>query len=394
MAEEWGVVSVDDHLIEPPDTWTSRVPARYLDRCPKVIERDVPPVETSVGFGPAGQGFAWEFDGRVMPFSGLACSVGHDPEEWRRSIPTFADLYPGCHDVEVRLRDMDEAGVLASLNFPTMPGFGGTYLNNNQDRDLSLVCIRAFNDFVFDEWCAAAPGRFIPGIIVPYWDPALAVAEIERNAARGARAIIFTERPHVQGFPSLYDPARYWDPVFAAAEHHELVLCCHIGSSSQIDSPPEADYMTHMAETWLNAPYSLTEYALSGTFERFPGLGVVYSEASIGWMPFVFQTLDRYWNQRAPYSGTEVRRPPSEYFGRNIFGCFIEDHVGADQIEQLGVEAIMVEVDYPHADTIWPDVRKVIDEQLGHLDAADQRRVRRGNAERVFRFQPSPLGTR
>jgi predicted TIM-barrel fold metal-dependent hydrolase len=377
--EEWSVISVDDHVIEPPTTWSSRVPARYRDRCPRVVER-----------GP--DGFVWNFDGQARLFSGLMCMVDHAREDWHRPIESFADLYPGCSDPHMRLRDMDEAGVLASLCFPSMPGFGGTFLNNNSDRELSMACIRAYNDFMIEEWCGSAPGRFIPAVVVPYWDPSLAIVELSRCASRGARAVVFSERPHHQGFPSLFDRERYWDPLFAAAQEMALVLCCHIGSSSRVDMPDDADYLTHNCEIWLNAPYSMTEYIMSGTFDRFPELKVAYSEASIGWMPYMFQVMDHYYVEQGPWTKTEVKLTPSQYFGRNIFGCFINDACGSRSIERLGVDSVMVEVDYPHADTIWPTVRKVIDDQIRHLSQEDQFKVRRGNAERIFDFTPSALG--
>lgn len=376
--DEWGVISVDDHVIEPPNTWTSRVPTKYRDRCPKVVER-------------TGDGFAWDFDGDVRMFSGLMCSVDTPPEEWRREIPTFDDLYVGCHDPEVRLKDMDSSGVLASLCFPSMPGFGGTYLNRNPDKDLSYACIQAYNDFITEEWCGTAPGRLIPAILVPYWDPKLAVNELERTADRGVRSIVFSERPQTQGFPSLFDADRYWDPIFAASQEMDIVLSCHIGSSSKVDMPEDANYLTHNSEIWLNAPYSMAEYTLSGTFDRFPGLKVAYSEASIGWMPYMLQTMDRYYRDQGAWTAIEFDRNPSEYFGRNMFGCIISDPFGARFIEELGVDAIMVEVDYPHADTIWPDVRAAIDDQLKHLSPEDQYKLRRGNAERIYGFKPSGL---
>ncbi|MFI0406687.1 amidohydrolase family protein [Actinomadura sp. 3N508] len=381
-AEEWAVISVDDHVIEPPHTWTSRVPAKYKDRAPKVVER-------------GDQGIAWDFDGDVRFFSGMMCSVDQLAEsERRRIVPRFEDLYDGCSDVGRRLADMDAAGVLASMCFPTMPGFGGTYLNLNTDRDLSYACIRAYNDFMTEEWCAAAPGRLIPAVLVPMWDPALAVKELERVAPRGVRSVVFSERPHHQGFPSLYDKDRYWDPLFAAAQEMDLPLSCHIGSSSRVDCPEDGDYLTHMSEVWLNAPYSMTEYIFSGAFDRFPGLRVVYSEASIGWIPYQLQTMDRYYDDRPDWADSTLEHRPSDYFGRNVFGAFIDDPVGIRFIEDLGADAVMCEVDYPHGDSIWPDVRKAIDAQIAGLPEDVQYKLRIANAKRVYGFEPSGLGRR
>lgn len=384
----WTMFSVDDHVIEPPETWTSRVPARYRDRCPRVVE------------GPSG-GWAWNFDGQVLPYFALQSTIGKPPEEWYSTQDDFYDMHPGCYDPVARLEHFDASGVVASLGFPTMTGFGGTYLNNNPDRELSLACIQAFNDFMLDEWCGAAPGRYVGLVLMPYWDIDLAITEMGRVADKGARAIAFSERPHIQGFPSLFDEDGYWDRFFAAAQEHELVLCLHIGSSSRTDCPDDSDYLTRFNATWMNAPHSVLEYIMSGTFDRFPNLRVQYSEASIGWIPYVLQVMDRYytkhgvWAARQPVMQPRIGEVPSAYFGRNIFGAFIEDPLGAAMIgAEISPNSVMAEVDYPHSDTIFPEVRATIDKQLAHLSASDQYLVRRGNAERVFRFTPSGIGAR
>src|SRR5260370_7597737 len=106
--DDWGVISVDDHVIEPPHTWTSRVPARYRDRCPRVVER-------------GDEGFMWDFDGEARMFSGLMCSVDTPPDEWIREIPRFADLYIASHDVQTRLKHISYSPILTPPSFPTHP---------------------------------------------------------------------------------------------------------------------------------------------------------------------------------------------------------------------------------------------------------------------------------
>lgn len=389
MEADWTMISVDDHIIEPPDTWTSRVPSKYRDRCPKVVT------------DPRTGGWAWDFDGNVMPYFALQSTVGKPPSEWNAFENEFFDMHAGCYDPIARLDDFDAAGVVGSLGFPTMTGFGGTYLNNNPDRDLSLACIRAFNDFVLDHWCAAAPGRYLGLVLMPYWDVNLAIKEMDRAKEKGAHAIAFSERPHYLGYPSVYDADGYWERFFAAAAERDLVLCLHIGSSSTTDAPDDSDYLTRFNATWMNAPHSLLEYIFSGTFDRHPDLRVQYSEASIGWMPYNFQIMDRYftkhrlWAERQPVMQPRVKELPSSYFGTNVFGAFIDDELGAGMIgDVISPRSVMAEVDYPHSDTIWPHVQKSIDSQLNHLSPEDQYLVRRGNAERVFRFRPSGIGQR
>src|SRR5690606_3183787 len=122
-------------------------------------------------------------------------------------------------------------GILASLCFPSFPRFCGQIFAEANDKDLALLCVQAYNDWMIDEWCASAPGRFIPLVIMPLWDPPAAAREIERCAAKGATALAFSENPEPLGLPTIHDLGRYWDPLLAAAEAANMVICMHVGSS-------------------------------------------------------------------------------------------------------------------------------------------------------------------
>ena len=113
-ANEPYIVSVDDHLIEPPSLWASRLPAKLRSRGPRAVE--------------TAEGIFWELDGERIPLSGIAASAG-TPLEERRSAVRWEDLRPGCYDPVERVKDMDVDGLIASLCFPSMPGFGGTQFN-------------------------------------------------------------------------------------------------------------------------------------------------------------------------------------------------------------------------------------------------------------------------
>src|SRR5271168_4289361 len=118
--------------------------------------------------------------------------------------------------------------------FPTVPRFCGQLFNEVADRELALLCVRAYNDFILEEWRDPCPARMIPNVIIPLWDPTIAATEIERCVTKGAKSVMFSEFPPALGLPSIHDEAAYWDPVFAAAADADLALSIHIGSSSQI----------------------------------------------------------------------------------------------------------------------------------------------------------------
>ncbi|HZQ58958.1 MAG TPA: hypothetical protein VFA84_13035, partial [Acidimicrobiales bacterium] len=157
------LVSIDDHMIEPPDMYRHHVPAKWLGDVPRVVRNDAGVDE-------------WVFQGQrtSTPF-GMAATVGWPHDEWGFNPGAFSELRPGCFDVHERVRDMNVNGVLASMCFPTMAGFNARTFTEAMDKELSLVMLQAYNDWHIDEWCAAYPGRFIPLGIVPMWDIDLAV---------------------------------------------------------------------------------------------------------------------------------------------------------------------------------------------------------------------------
>jgi predicted TIM-barrel fold metal-dependent hydrolase len=366
------IVSVDDHLVEPPTLWESRLPAKLRDRGPRSIKTS--------------DGLFWEIDGERYPFAGLAATAGIPLEDRRRGLE-WDDIRPGCFDPVERVKDMDVDGVLASLCFPSVPGFGGSKLNKLEDRELAFACLQAYNDFQIDEWAGAAPGRLFAMVLLPYWDPKLAVEELQRTAANGAVAVAFTENPYRQGFPSLHDKDRYWDPVFAAAQETEMVLCLHFGSSSfMMTSAPDAPHIIETVAGPFNSQLAFIDWIFSGVFERFPRLQVVFSESYLGWLPFVLEHADRHWNTHFNWAidRSVVPRPPSEYFRDNISVCLVYDPFGASMIERIGVDKVMAEADYPHPDSQWPNTSKVLEEYLQHLSPEDRMKVFRTNAERVF----------
>ena len=367
------IVSVDDHLVEPPSLWESRLPAKLRERGPRsVTDDDGNP--------------CWEIDGERYPFAGLAATAGMPLEERRRGL-RWDDIRPGCYDPVERVKDMDIDGVLASLCFPSVPGFGGSKLNKLQDRALAYACIQAYNDFQTDEWAGAAPGRLFGMVLLPYWDPQLAVAELQRTKAKGAVTVAFTENPYRQGFPSLHSHDRYWDPVFAAAQEAEMPLCLHFGSSSfMMTTAPDAPHIIETVAGPFNSQLAFIDWIFSGAFERFPRLQVVFSESYLGWLPFVLEHADRHWSTHFGWAVDRniVPRAPSEYFRDNISVCLVYDPFGASMIERIGVDKVMAEADYPHPDSQWPNTAKVLEEYLQHLSPADRTKVLRTNAERVF----------
>jgi hypothetical protein len=187
------VISVDDHVVEPPHTFEGRLPASLQARAPRVVE-------TRRGHQ------VWEFEGRRYTQVGMNVVAGRRPETVTLEPFRFDQMRRGCYDVDARVHDMDINGVWASLNFPSqITGFCGSVFADIDDHELGLACVRAWNDWLYEEWYAPHPTRIVPLGITYLADAASAAAEIRRNAARGFRSVTWPERPHALGLPSLWD---------------------------------------------------------------------------------------------------------------------------------------------------------------------------------------------
>jgi predicted TIM-barrel fold metal-dependent hydrolase len=372
------IVSVDDHVVEPAHVFVDRLPSAYRDRAPRIIEDD------------DGQQF-WEFQGTRYANIGLSAVVGRKPEDYDNEPARFDEMRPGCYDPKARVGDMDINGVAASLNFPSfIAGFAGLKFAKTSDPGLGLACVRAWNDWILEEWYEAYPTRFIPAQIPYLGDVQIAADEVRKNAARGFRAVSMCELPEVAGLPSLH--TGYWDPLMAACQETDTVVCLHLGSSatthrSSSDAPAES-----LAALFLiNAQLSCVDWLSSMIPVRFPNLKIVMSEGGIGWVPALMDRLDRnfyhlpYLKTWASY-GSAANLLPSEVLKRNFWFCAIEEPLGFKMLDLIGAENVFVESDYPHSDSSWPDTQEVIHKQIGWLDPQERESVTWKNACRLFRF--------
>lgn len=390
------VVSADDHVLEPPDLWTSRLPSKYQSVGPRVVREKIAPpkfglIQHAVTTEEGQWADIWCYEDGRHPLLMLGAAVGfsHDDIEFR--TVTYDDIRPGCYDAEARLVDMDTAGIEASLCFPNLAPvrFAGQGFLDAQDKDLALLCVKAYNDFVVEQWCANSDGRLIGCGIIPLWDAALAAEEVRRVAPLGMKAVSFSEAPAHLGLPSLHEG--YWDPFFAACEETETVIAIHIGSSSRIPLPsPDAPGAEANLLLTNNAAAALVDWLCSGHFVTYPNLKVLLAECQIGWIPYYLQRLDEIWSIHTGWAGIREKlpEPPSHYFRSNMFTTFFSDPFGLRNLADIGVDNVLFETDYPHSDSTWPDCQKVAQEQTeaAGLDAATTDQVVRGNAMRLFRL--------
>jgi predicted TIM-barrel fold metal-dependent hydrolase len=392
MTELPKIISVDDHVVEPPHTWLNWLPAKYRDRGPRIERRGIGEIKHVGGgtyqqtFDPAGQpADCWVFEDLVYIHKRHVAAVGYSRDEMTMTPMTYDEMRPGCYDPKARVDDMRLNWVDGSLCFPTFPRFCGQTFTEVKDHELGLACIKAYNDFMVEEWCGDSGGVLIPLIIVPLWDAELAAQEVRRNAARGVHAVCFSEIPPHLGLPSIH--SGFWDPFFGACAETATTINMHIGSSSRMPAT-SADAPDGVAATlsFNNAMASMADWLFSGKLVQFPDLKLAYSEGQIGWLPYLLERADTVWQEHRAWIGAKdlVPEPPSAYYGRNIFGCFFRDRHGVQARDSIGIDTITFETDYPHTDSTWPDTKKIAEEHLEGLSDEEKYKILRGNAIRML----------
>lgn len=375
--ETWAtIVSVDDHVVEPPDIFEDRFPSRFADQAPRIIETD-------------NGGQAWLWLDQVLPNVGFNAVAGRAPEEHTFDPARFEHMRRGAWDIHERIHDMDINGIWASVCFPSfLPGFVGQRLSLwPKEEDLALAALRAYNDWHLEAWCGPYPDRMIPNQLPYLRDPAVAADEIRRNAERGFKAVTFSEAPHRLGLPSIH--SGYWDPFFAACEETETVINLHVGSAGE--TPTTSDEAPAGVIGALFSASSFT-YAVDWLYSnipvRYPDIKICMSEGGIGWVAAVIDRVDHLAvraKRLEDRTGSAPEHANSEVFRRNFWFCALDEPSGFLTKDIIGIENIVVESDYPHSDSTWPDTQTLLKEHLAPLPIEEQRMVCWENAVKLYR---------
>jgi predicted TIM-barrel fold metal-dependent hydrolase len=376
--KKYRVISVDDHLCEPPDIFEGRLPARLRPDAPRVERLDD---GTEV----------WVMEGEKLPNIGLNAVAGRPKDEWNFEPSRFDEMRKGAWNIDARVADMDIAGIDVSLCFPSLiAGFSGTRFSRMKNQELGLACVQAWNDWMIDVWCGSYPGRQIAQQVTWLADPTIAADMIYENAGRGFKSVSLPEGP-VTPFPNLR--SGYWDPILRACEETDTVISLHTGTGEwQSTMSPDAPVEQRTVMFPACGLASALEWLWSLVPVRFPNIKIAMSEGGIGWVPMVLDRTEFMMKYEMNTSGTwQADISPNEALQRNFWFCTLDDPSTLPLIERIGEDHIMLEVDYPHASTTWPDTQTFITNQMeGKLTPEQIEKVTWKTASELYRH---PLPT-
>ena len=375
------LMSADDHMIEPAHLWVERVPSKYRDDCPRIVEVD-------------GRQ-AWLYEGELtyIPMGSCRALPGFDEAGYPPAPGTarFDEIRPGCYDPVARLEDMDIDGVWGQLCFPNYARFAGhRFFLNVKDLELGLACLRTYNDYLLDEWCATDPARLFGAVILPLHDLDLAIAELERVLAKGARALAFSENPTVLGLPSVHTD--HWDRLWSVVDEAAIPVCMHIGSSSRLvttsaDAPPTV----LVSLNGLNSMMACVDWMMSGILERFTNIKVILSEGGAGWIPYIVERTDKAFHDKRIKPNASIGQtakrgtiPPSQLFREHMYVCLVDEQFALRSLGDILVDNLLWEGDYPHGDGLWPHNHDYLEKALAEVPDEDAVKIAETNLRKLL----------
>jgi predicted TIM-barrel fold metal-dependent hydrolase len=381
LLPETRLMSADDHIIEPAHLWRHRVPTRHRAECPRIVEVD------------GRQAWYYEDQLTYIPMGSCRALPGFDEAGYPPAPGTarFDEIRPGCYDPVERLKDMDVDGVWGQLCFPNFARFAGhRFYLHVKDRELGLACLRAYNDFLLDEWCATDPDRLFGAVILPLDDLGRAVAELERVLAKGAKALAFSENPTVLGLPSVHTD--HWEPLWELVDESGIPVCMHIGSSSRlVTTSDDAPSTVLVTLNGLNSMMACADWLLCGVLERHANLKVILSEGGAGWVPYILERADKAFTDRRLAPNAEIGQfakggtlPPSQLFADHVYVCMVDEHFALRSLGDIPVDNLLWEGDYPHGDGLWPHNHEYLTKVLADVPDEDATKIAGGNVRKVL----------
>ncbi len=370
------LISVDDHTVEPPDMFKNHLAKKYADDAPRLVHN--------------GDGSdCWQFRDTVIPNVALNAVAGRPKEEYGLEPQGLDEIRPGCYNVDERIKDMNAGGILASICFPSFPGFAGR-LFATEDPEFSVALVQAYNDWHIDEWCGAYPARFIPMAIPVIWDAEECAKEVRRVAKKGVTALTFTENPAAMGYPSFHN--EYWNPLWKALCDTNTVMNVHIGSSGRLAiTAPDAPMDVMITLQPMNIVQAAADLLWSRPIKEYPDLKIALSEGGTGWIPYFLERADRTYEMHSTWTHQNFGgKLPSDIFREHFLTCFISDKVGVALRNMIGIDNICWEADYPHSDSMWPGAPEELWEVLSLNNVPDDeiKKMAYQNAMRWYSFDP------
>ena len=373
------IVDCDTHFTEPPDLFKN-APAKFKDRAPRVVRVD--------GLD------RWMIgDKDFGSLGGNVISKDRNKLLGRLSHRTYDEIHPGSYMVGPRLEEMDAMGVWAQICFQNGGLTQAGSLLGLGDIELALYVMQRFND-ACAERLEESGGRIACMATLPYWDKDLMLAEAKRVLDMGVKGFVLPDRPErlVAGYLGTDHKVNpFWEEFFDLCNATGTPINFHINSSLDAGSAiwdnvafSQRLPINAMIHT-LGTSATMANFMVSGILDKYEDLKIGLIESGIGWVPFVLEMLEHQFDEFRTVETMGLKRRPKEYFAKNFWVSFwFETYAPQHMLEEIGIDRVLFETDFPHPTSLYPGVQEKLVEQLGGYDYATRKRILERNAAGLF----------
>ena len=302
----------------------------------------------------------------------------------REQLPNvpFRNSPPGATDPHLRLRDQDTDGVEAEVLFPNY----GMALFGIDDVETQQESFKLYNDWIAG-FCKTDPNRLYGVPAVSVYDIEGGIKEMRRGHDMGLKGAMLWQVPD----PRLPFTSEHYEPLWAACAEAGQPVICHILTGHSYAKNGHKHGIEGIRESvnmkTNDSANTLFDFIFSGAFDRHPNMRLLLAESEIGWLPFLLQQWDYYFERSRRTQTLPIKRKPSEIFEEHVFGTFLEDYAGTRAFPHWGMKNCMWSNDYPHFNMTFPNSRQVVERHLKGLSEDKRRQLTRDNAIQLFKLK-------
>jgi len=375
-ARRYRVISGDGHLEIPPDPWIRHVPEEHRDRAPRLI---------ALREG----GHGWIVEGSPLIHNGQNVTAGR-PVKVRGGSYWEPDgtPFPGTGDAAQRLREQDQDGLDAEVLYP--PVFISRFIENIEDREAYVAMVRAYNDFLTQDYCSVAPDRLLGNAIIPSSGIEDAIAELKRVEGLGAAGVYLSSFPAGGGTPAPEDDA-FWHAALELGMPIALHAGLGVRNNPLLAESAKGKFSLEwslLGRTNNVATAAIVRMILDGVFDRIPELQVYFAEANASWIPSALFMVDDSYGVFKEWYGADLAMKPSEYAWTHCHFGIVRDPVAMQMKHLLHLDRIMWGSDFPHSVGSFPESRQWIDEIFAPCTDEERRTILVENPCRYFGLDP------
>jgi len=394
MARGYRIISGDSHLEVDSKYWIDRVPAEHRDRAPRLVRV------------PDG-GDAWLVEGVPLRRNSSDIYGGKGRDVWQPFGQRYEDT-PGTGPGEQRIKEQDVDGVDAEVLFPGQQA-GPRLWRAIADDDAYRAVVRAYNDWLADDYCSVDRDRLIGVGVLPWSGVDDAIAEMEHCAKVGLKTVVLGRLPSGRSYPTPEDD-RFW----ATAVAMRMPITVHVefnrdGSGAGPlfkyprvpkelgDAVGNAGIVSQLANAKFArlGAMNAVQLIFAGVFDRFPTLRIDFAENQIGWIPHFLEMADERYDRHYAWAerllGMErLERAPSDYIREHCYWGFQHDMVGVELRRHMGVERLIWASDFPHQESDWPNSMRVLERNFAGVPEGEKHRMVCANAIEFFHLDALP----